>query len=268
MKKCFLSLCILLGFLLVTAPYAKAISLNVDNTPSNLPITLYNSTSYVPLRAASELLCPNATISWENQQAIVTSTNLHLIAQPGNCYLDANGRMLYIQDRVKLVNGSTLVPIRVFAKAIGATVTWNNASKTVLLSSGSGTILSGDNYYDSASVYWLSRIIHAESEGEPLAGKIAVGNVILNRVKSSEFPNTIYHVIFDTKWGVQFEPTRTGTIYHTPSEESLLAAQLCLDGASVVGNSIYFLAPTKATNLWIVNHTNYIATIGQHQFYE
>ena len=57
--------------------------------------------------------------------------------------------------------------------------------------------------YSENDLYWLSRIIEAEASGESFSGKIAVGNCVLNRVKSSEFPNTIYDVIFDKNHGVQ-----------------------------------------------------------------
>jgi N-acetylmuramoyl-L-alanine amidase len=101
-----------------------------------------------------------------------------------------------------------------------------------------------------------------------LTGKIAVGNVILNRVKSAEFPDCIYDVIFDDNWGIQFEPVENGSIYNTPTEESILAAKLCLDGASVVDASLYFLNPAKASNFWAIQNCIYISTIGNHQFYE
>jgi N-acetylmuramoyl-L-alanine amidase len=267
MTKRIFSLIFVLGLLLTGVPYAKAISLRVDNAPTRISVSLYNSTSYVPLRAAAKILCPNARITWENNRAVVTTQNLRLTAKPGDCYLEANGRNLYIANGVKLANGSTMVPIRVLAKATGASVSWDNATGTVLLQRGSGTILSGESFYDSTSLYWLSRIIYAESSGEPLKGKIAVGNVILNRVKSPDFPNSIYDVIFDAKFGIQFEPVRNGTINNTPNEESILAAKLCLDGASVVGNSIYFLNPNKSTSLWAAKYCVYTATIGKHQFY-
>ena len=66
---------------------------------------------------------------------------------------------------------------------------------------------------------WLSRILYAEANTEPLAGKIAVGNVIMNRVKSPEFPDTIYSVIFDRKYGVQFTPVANGSVYNNANEE-------------------------------------------------
>jgi N-acetylmuramoyl-L-alanine amidase len=267
MIKRILALVFVLGLLGTGIPCAKAISMKVNKVPANVSVTLYNSSAYVPLRAAVNLLCTGARISWEDRQAVVRTGNLYLSAKPGNCYLDANGRNLYIESSVKLVDGTTMVPIRVLAKAVGASVSWDNVTKTILVERGSGTILSGDQYYDSSSVYWLSHIINAESGSEPLKGKIAVGNVILNRVKSPDYPNTIYDVIFDTNYGVQFEPTKNGTIDQTPNAESILAAKLCLDGASVVGNSIYFLNPAKSKTLWVAKYCVYVATIGSHQFY-
>ena len=57
-----------------------------------------------------------------------------------------------------------------------------------------------------------------------------MGNVVLNRVASKQFPNTIYDVIFDTKYAVQFEPTANGTVYNTPSKDSISAAKRVLAG--------------------------------------
>ena len=92
--------------------------------------------------------------------------------------------------------------------------------------------------------------------------------MVLNRVAHSEFPNTIYGVIFDSRWGGQFEPVRNGTIYHTPTEESVTAAKLVLEGADVAGESLYFLAPTLTNNHWIMENRDYIMTIGVHWFYK
>ncbi|NLA88049.1 MAG: copper amine oxidase, partial [Clostridiales bacterium] len=90
--------------------------------------------------------------------------------------------MLYTAYGVKAENGSILVPVRVLAKALGASVGWDGSHGLITIKRGGGAIQSGDSFYDSDAVLWLSRIIHAESEMEPLTGKIAVGNVILNRV--------------------------------------------------------------------------------------
>ncbi|NLV86162.1 MAG: copper amine oxidase [Clostridiales bacterium] len=246
---------------------AAAVSLSVDSREISQDVYLINSTTYVPIRAVSETLSADAKISWEGGRAIVKTPQLTITARPDNCYIEANGRMLYVPDGVRLINGRTLVPVRVLAKAFGAEVSWNPAAVKASLIRGSGTIASGEQFYNSDSVYWLSRIISAESEGESLHGKIAVGNVILNRTKSPSYPNTIYEVIFDNKWGVQFTPTANGSIYKEPSAESVLAAKLCLDGASAAGESLYFLNPQIATSFWISQSCSYVTTIGNHVFY-
>ena len=159
------------------------------------------------------------------------------------------------------------MPVRVLAEALGAEVDWNSATGEVTVTSGDGDILTGAEVYDSNALYWLSRIISAESQGESLVGKLAVGNVILNRVDHADFPSTIYDVIFDSRWGGQFEPVRNGTVYNTPTQESVTAAKLVLEGAEVVGDSLYFLAPSLTSNHWIMNNRDYVATIGVHWFY-
>lgn len=117
-------------------------------------------------------------------------------------------------------------------------------------------------------LYWLSRIIHAEAQGEPYEGKVAVGNVILNRIKSKDFPNTVYGVVFDVQYGyTQFSPVIDGSIYNTPNEESIRAAKAALNGERPVGDALYFLNPKKATNFWIVENRKFFMTIGDHDFY-
>ena len=265
--KRILSVFLILGLLITVAPSALALSLEVDSKPLEAKLTLYNGVTYVPLRATALLLCPEASVSWENNTAIVRSSSLTVTARPWANYLDANGRKLFVKDSVKLVSGTTMVPVRVLAKAMGASVSWNAATQKVSVTSGSGWIVTGSDYYDSDSLYWLSRIINAESGGESLFGKIAVGNVVQNRVACPDFPDNIYDVIFDRAGGVQFTPVSNGTIYNTPSEESILAAKLCLDGASVAGNSLFFLNPSIATSSWITKNRAYVATFGNHKFY-
>lgn len=117
-------------------------------------------------------------------------------------------------------------------------------------------------------LYWLSRIIHAEAQGESYEGKVAVGNVIVNRVNNGKFPNSIKGVIFDKQDGyTQFSPVIDGTIYNTPNAESIKAATDVLNGARPVGNALYFLNPRKSTNFWITKNRQYIKTIGLHDFY-
>ena len=164
-------------------------------------------------------------------------------------------------------NGTMYAPLMQIYRAFGATIKWSDAFGGFKVTRGSGAIASGSSFYNADAVYWLSRIISAEAKGEPLIGKIAVGNVILNRVRSSSFPNTIYGVIFDRKFGVQFTPAANGTIYAAPTEESIIAAMICLEGYTLSSDALFFLNPRISTSFWIVNNRKYEFTIGRHDFY-
>lgn len=121
---------------------------------------------------------------------------------------------------------------------------------------------------NAEDVYWLSRIIHAEAVGEPYQGQVAVGNVVLSRVASKDFPNSVYGVIFEYYKNIpQFSPVAEGTIYNTPSASSVKAANEALNGARPVGNATYFFNPDKAAATWIVNNKTYVTRIGNHVFY-
>ena len=125
----------------------------------------------------------------------------------------------------------------------------------------------GDTFYDSDIVYWLSRIISAESRGEPFRGQIAVGNVVMNRTEDGSFPDTVYGVIFDRKYGTQFSPVATGSIYNDPTDSSVRAAKVVLEGVEVVDNALYFCADRVNKGSWMAKNREYIETIGNHVFY-
>ena len=154
-------------------------------------------------------------------------------------------------------------------KALSSYVSYNNSDNTFYVRSGDTRRLkSGADVYNADEVYWLARIISAEAKGEPMKGKMAVGNVVLNRVRSSAYPNTIYGVIFDRRYGIQFSPVANGTIYQTPTVDSIIAAKMCLEGYSLSSEIIYFVNPQKAPNSWISKTRPYAFSIGNHTFYE
>lgn len=112
------------------------------------------------------------------------------------------------------------------------------------------------------------RLVNAETEGEPYAGKLAVATVIINRMKSSEYPNTIRGVIMDKNWGYQFTPVIDGRINNPASVEAKRAVDEVIAGKrSFSSNVLYFVNPDKATNSWIMKNQTYFKTIGKHDFY-
>ena len=229
---------------------------------ANAAPSVYEQTTYVSLRSVTMALRPDASVTWEGDHAAVTAEGLTITVYPEKCYLVANGRYLYLPQGVRFENNNTMLPVRILAQALGAQVWWDTNDGNIYISSGTGAIVSGDAYYNADCVYWLSHIISAESGNQPLNGKIGVGNVILNRVKSTLFPNTIYEVIFQKN---QFTPASSGSIYKEPNAESVIAAKLCLDGAVVLPNALWF--NRAGCSSWASRNKSYVATIGAHSFY-
>ena len=225
---------------------------------------LIDSTTYLPLRKVCEAV--GCTVGWiaSSKTVTVSGNGLEMTVGQDSFYLVANGRYIYMNGTAQNVNGTMYVPARPLAKAFGWSVEWDGSAK---LTSGSGAIQSGSSFYKEDEVLWLARIISAEAKGESLLGQIAVGNVVLNRVRSSQYPNTIYGVIFDKVGGVQFEPTINGSVWNAPTESAIIAAKLALDGAAPVGNCLFFLNPTIAQSSWIQRNRTFYTRIGKHEFY-
>ena len=251
--------------LVLPASAADTLSVNGQNLWTQTQAHMVGDTTYISLRAAAQVLAPGAQVSWEDGTARVRGAGLDLAARPGDQWLTVNGRALYIPDGVRLEDGVTSVPVRALATALGAEVDWDRETG-VTLTPGDGR--PGPAPYTEYELYWMSRIISAESRGEPMEGKLAVGTVVLNRVASDEFPDTVHDVIFDRQWGVQFTPVANGTVYNDPTQESVLAAKLVLDGARVAGDSLYFIAPELTDNHWTMKNQTYVTTIGCHWFYK
>ena len=115
---------------------------------------------------------------------------------------------------------------------------------------------------NSSDINLLSRIIYSESRGEPYAGLDAVGAVVLNRVKSSSFPNSIAGVNYQT---VAFDAVSDGQINLTPNSTAKKAAQDALNGLDPSYGAIYYFNPSTATNKWIWSRPMTV-TIGKHRF--
>ena len=219
--------------------------------------------SYISLDALSRE--GDYLLSWSEGLARLSGQGAELTARPGNRYVEVNGRALYVMGGVRAVDGSPALPLRLLENALGAEVVWNGEEKIASLNTEDAQAQQAE--YPEEDLYWLSRIISAESRGEDLLGQIAVGNVVLNRVREGQFPNNIKDVVFDRKNGVQFEPTENGTVYLEPTDSSIIAAKLALEGTDVVGDCLYFFAPALSRGTWIVNNRTYHTTIGCHRFY-
>ena len=127
-----------------------------------------------------------------------------------------------------------------------------------------GVSISTDSNAGSSDVYLLARLVYGEARGESYTGKVAVAAVVLNRVESSLFPNSIPKVIYQQG---AFSVVDDGQIYLSPDQESLNAARDALNGWDPSGGALFYYNPSKTTNSWIWSRT-VICTIGSHVFCE
>lgn len=225
-----------------------------------------NGIAYIPFRASANALGISYQYDSSSRTALMLGDGIALSATDGCFAVYANDRPLFATSPVVIMNdGRLYIPADSFAKATGLKLSFSDFSAN--LSGSLSPLASASKFYREDEVLWLARIIYAESSGEPLLGKIAVGNVVLNRVKSSDYPNTIYGVIFDRKYGVQFSPIIYGTIYNTPDYQSVLAAKICLEGFDISDGALFFLHPEISTSSWIPSNRPYLFSVGKHDFY-
>jgi N-acetylmuramoyl-L-alanine amidase len=250
------------ALILPASAAAKTVPVQVDGGTLACTAYLSGGVTYVPLRTLLDAL-GGWELHWDSgaQEAVGSRGSNTLTADPGHDVITFDGDAY--SGSVWVEQGRTYVPLRTVATVCGASVSWDARM------GGAAVTTATDNTgtYSASDLYWLSRIISAESQGESMAGQIAVGNVVLNRVASSTFPNTIQGVIFDKQDGVQFEPVSLGTVYDTPTAQSITAAKAALNGQSVVGKCLYFYAPALSQGTWIRANRAYYTTIGCHRFY-
>lgn len=249
----------------VSADHAK---IPVQIGEKNVSGYLVEEKTMVPLLDFAKAMDSTSYVSAVSGNIVSLNTRgITVSAEHGGYYVEANGRCFYTDVSCRYINGVLYVPIRAVARAYDAKVIWNDASRSVTITDKGGVCAPADEVYWDGAVLWLSRIIYAESRGEPLLGKIAVGNVVMNRVESKLFPNTIYGVIFDRKYGVQFTPIVTGAIYNNANAECIRAAKMVLEGTSVNDGVLYFMNPKIATSNWISKNRTFAFAIGNHWFY-
>ena len=172
----------------------------------------------------------------------------------------------YYSGSVDGIYGSqTVSAVKKFQKKNGLTVD-GIAGKNTLAAMGiynsSNSSSSSGTSSNSSNVNLLARLIHGEARGEPYTGKVAVGAVVLNRVKSSSFPNTIAGVIYQKG---AFDAVSDGQINLSPDSSALKAAQDAINGWDPSYGAIYYFNPSTATNKWIWSRPLTV-TIGKHRF--
>jgi LysM repeat protein len=248
----------------------KIISIKIDGKTIHMDQAPYleNDRTFVPIRFIAEAL--NLKVAWdeETQTAILKDDKVDIRLPLGSQIAMINDKKVVLDAPINIYKGRTFVPVRFVSEAFNCTVKWDGDNYIVDIRTKNNTgVFAVEESYSQEDLYWLARIVNAEANGEPFEGKLAVANVVINRKNSDEYPDTIKEVIFDKKYGYQFTSVLDGTIYNTPSAESIKAAKLALEGRNNIGDALYFLNPRKSENFWIVYSKSFYKSIGLHDFY-
>ena len=178
-----------------------------------------------------------------------------------------------VQKKLKelgLYNGSvdgiygvnTQKAVRQFQKNCGITADGIAGPKTLLyLGLGSGTSSSAGGY-SSSDIYLLAKVIGAEARGESYTGQVAVGAVVLNRVRHSSFPDSISGVVYQSG---AFSCVRDSNWSVEPNDTAKKAARDAINGWDPTGGAIYYYNPAKTSNQWMRSRP-VVTTIGKHVF--
>ena len=170
----------------------------------------------------------------------------------------------YYTGSVDGIYGSrTVAAVKSFQKKNGLTVDGIAGTKTLAamgITSSNGN--SSTSTSNSSNVNLLAHLIYGEARGESYIGQVAVGAVIMNRVKSSLFPNTISGVIYQRG---AFDAVSDGQINMSPDSTAIKAAQDAINGWDPSYGAIYYFNPNTATNKWIWSRPVTV-TIGKHRF--
>lgn len=158
---------------------------------------------------------------------------------------------------------NTVAAVKLFQKKNGLTVDGIAGTKTLaamgITSSGSQ---SQSGSYSDSDVALLARLIYGEARGESYIGQVAVGAVVMNRIKSASFPNTMAGVIYQS---YAFTAVNDGQINLTPNATAKKAAQDAMNGWDPTYGAIYYYNPAIATSSWIFSRKTTV-TIGNHVF--
>ena len=169
----------------------------------------------------------------------------------------------YYSGSVDGIYGSqTVSAVKSFQKKNGLTVDGIAGTQTLKAMGITSSSSSSSSSNNLSNVNLLARVVYGEARGEPYTGQVAVAAVVLNRVKSSKFPNSISGVVYQNG---AFDAVADGQINMTPDATAKKAAQDALNGWDPSYGAIYYFNPSTATNKWIWSRPMTV-TIGKHRF--
>lgn len=265
---------------------AKGMTIN-GRQAASMPLMNVNGVPYCAVKFFFESVLPSPKVYWANKGSNVSGTtaygeSLAFFAQPGTQSMQVNGQNIYVPNGIRMYDGYTMAPIEQLAAVFqGSVCSYDWGVNLYQVTTGAylsvtayqqpaaayqqpaaATAYQPAGYYDPQTLDLIARIINSEAGSMSLEGKVSVGNVIMNRVNSPEFPNTVYGVIYQPN---QFTVVNTGRFYATPSAQSIAAAKMVLDGVNYVPGAVFY--NVSGLNTWASRNRPYLMTFAGHDFY-
>jgi len=227
-----------------------------------------NGITYVPVRYVSEVL--GASVEWDafSACAIVKKGTNTLAFYPfeQNCYINN----VWNPAAQQMIDGSLYANANFLFPALGAQCEWDSYKHEYCITIPNFVLPQEhtEQYYTPDDLYWLSMIVTCEAGSVTFDQRIMVTNVILNRRASSSFPNTVYDVIFDKRFGIQFSPAYNGKIYKAkPTTETILAIKAALNGVDLAPDCLYFIFASNKKG-WVAKNRPLYKIVGTQAYYK
>lgn len=249
---------------LIAAAAGTIISMKMITSPINPQVKERNNKN-VMISASAHQKRPMVQVDFDGEGNIIVQPSeikpKEEIVQAGEVKTDNlyAAKVAKPKKEAELSRGSSI------SNSVPKKASTNKSTSQSSKSGQTSKAASGVNYDEKELFY---RVVSAEAAGEPFEGMLAVATVIMNRVKSPNYPNTITGVIMDKNWGYQFSPVADGRINEPASAESKRAVDMVLSGYRSFGAEVlYYLNPKKSTNSWIPKSKTFFKTIGKQDFY-
>ena len=234
--------------------------INNEKITTDTGAFLENGITYVPVRSISEAL--GASVSWDSESRTASVTL-------GENTVSFSEHTENAENAAVVFENTLFVPVRTLAQAFGIDAQWDENYYQVHLTAQNIEV--PDEYIDTdfrnSDILLIAQVLQCECASSPFEGKIAVANIITNRVAHHQFPSSVEEVIYDRRGGsVQFPLAYNGRINNIPSTECILAAKCALSGTVVAKDCLFFQADW-VKNSWINQNRTFSLSSGGNSFF-
>lgn len=219
--------------------------INDSNIEIGESLIVEEETTFIETRKLVELM--DASVEWneELRTVVLNTETTEIIMSIDKTEVSYNGLPLEIEQKPFIKDGISYLPLKFIAQTLGCEVEWDEEKRAIILIKEDLIVdpkfIKVTTNYTEEDVNLLAKIVTVETGDLPIEVKLAVANVVLNRVKSDNFPGTISKVIYQKGRYTQFPPAHKSSFKNLqPSSKSLEAAKRALDGENNIENCLYF----------------------------